>query len=292
MMLREELIQDVINLGGSAVPFNEDEASEYLQRGPIKLTQDGSIQGLSGALTVGYCCDVDNLGVETYDVRELTRRVTRLHDLGLQIALHANGDKAIDSCLEALESAIANNPRQDHRHRIEHCQTVRPDQLQRMARLGIAASFFIKHVYYWGDEHRDIFLGNERAASISPLRSASESGVRWGLHSDCPITPADPLLGVWCAATRRTLSGSELGPREAVTVDKALRGYLIDAAWLGFQEGSVGSLEVGKLADFVVLDQSPLDVPVDVVPSIRVLRTYVGGRQVYGGADSGSSGDL
>src|SRR3546814_13604380 len=107
----------------------------------------------------------------------------------LQVAVHTNGDAAIDVALDAIEAAISSAPERDHRHRLEHVQTVREDQLDRIAAAGILPSVFVNHVYYWGDRHRDRFLGPERAARISPLRSVVDRGMTFGLHCDCPVTP-------------------------------------------------------------------------------------------------------
>lgn len=281
MMLREELLPGVAAGQGDDLGFRTGFGNDWLKFGAVKLTQDGSIQGLSGALTRGYACDPENFGVEMYDPAELSARVTRLHTAGFQMAIHGNGDRAIDSILAAYESALAAAPRPDHRHRIEHCQMVRDDQLDRMAALGVKASFFIKHVYYWGDRHRDIFIGPERAERISPLRSASAREIRWGLHSDTPVTPIDPLFGVWCAVNRITDSGQLLGAGERVSPTKALFGYGLDAAYLAFDERRMGSIEPGKHADFVVLDRNPLDVPPMELRDIRVLLTFASGRETY-----------
>lgn len=261
---------------------------DRLKIGPVKLIADGSIQGYSGALTRPYHSNPETTGILSYRPEDLAARVLRLHQAGFQVAIHANGDAAIDSVLDAYEAALAAHPRADHRHRIEHCQMVRDDQLERMARLGVAASIFAKHVFYWGDGHRDIFIGPERGARISPLRSAIDRGVRFGLHSDNPITPIAPLEGVWCAVNRLTSSGQLLGGEQRVTADEALRAYTIDAAYLGFDEDRVGSIGEGKLADFVVLEQNPLDVAPESIRDIPVSMTVVGGNVVYEAAREGA----
>jgi hypothetical protein len=171
--------------------------------------------------------------------------------------------------------------RPDARHRIEHCQTARDDQLDRMKALGVTPSFFVGHVYYWGDRHRDIFLGPERAARISPLRSALSRGLRLTLHSDTPVTPVDPLLLVWAAVDRRTRNGEVLGPQQRISVAEALRAVTLDAAWQNFEERDKGSIEAGKLADFVVLAENPVKVESRRLKDIAVLETIVGGETVY-----------
>ena len=126
-----------------------------------------------------------------------------LHQQGWQIAIHGNGDEAIQLILDAYEEAQKRYPRADARHIIIHCQTVREDQLDRIKRLGVVPSFFVVHTYFWGDRHRDIFLGPDRAKRISPLRSALKRGILFSNHNDTFVTPIDPLLSVWSAVNRR-----------------------------------------------------------------------------------------
>jgi predicted amidohydrolase YtcJ len=212
---------------------------------------------------------------------ELTARVMAAHARGWQVAVHGNGDAAIDAILDAYEAALRAHPRPDHRHRIEHCQTVRPDQLDRMAGLGVRASFFVAHTYYWGDRHRDRFLGPDRADRISPLRSARARGIRFGLHSDAPVTPVSPLRSVAAAVTRRTAGGATLGPHERVPVQAALAAVTLDAAALGFDDPRLGSIAPGKRADLVILSDDPEGVPADDLARLAVEVTIIDGEVVH-----------
>ena len=207
--------------------------------------------------------------------------VSSLHRAGYQIAIHGNGDAAIDDILFAYREAEKDFPRTDARHRIEHCQMVREDQLDEMKELGITPSFFVGHAYYWGDRHRDIFMGPERGSRLSPLKSAIERGIRFTVHDDTPVTPVKPLQLVWAAVNRITTSGQVLGPEQRITPLEALRAVTIDAAWQNHEEDIKGSIEVGKLADFVVVAENPLTVGRNRIRDIRVLKTIVGGRMVY-----------
>jgi predicted amidohydrolase YtcJ len=157
----------------------------------------------------------------------------------------------------------------------------REDQLDAMGELGVTPSFFVGHVYYWGDRHRDIFLGPERAARISPLASALRRKLRFTVHDDTPVTPANPLLLVWGAVNRQTLAGEVLGAAQRISALEALRAVTIDAAWHNFEERRKGSIEPGKLADLVVLDRNPLQVAPPAIRDITVLETIVGGRTGY-----------
>ena len=138
-------------------------------------------------------------------------------------------------------------------------------------------------MFYWGDRHRDIFLGPERAARISPLASAIRYGLHWTLHNDTPVTPVDPLLLVWAAVNRVTRNGLVLGPEERVAAVDALRAVTIEAAWQNFEECRKGSIERGKLADFVILAENPCTVSPGRIKDIAVLETIVGGVSVYRG---------
>jgi predicted amidohydrolase YtcJ len=207
--------------------------------------------------------------------------VLKHHRAGYQVAIHANGDAGIDEAIYAIREAQRQAPRKDARHRIEHCQTPRPDQLDAIREAAITPSFFVGHVYYWGDRHRDIFLGPERAPRISPLASALQRGIPFTIHNDTPVTPVDPLLLVWCAVNRITRSGAMLGAPERISVVQALRAVTSAAAWQTFAEHSRGTIQPGKAADLVVLEKDPLTIDPGAIKDIRVLETIVGGERVY-----------
>ena len=159
------------------------------------------------------------------------------------------------------------------------------EQLDRIARLGLCPSFFIKHVYYWGDRHRRLFLGPGRAERIDPLRSAQRRGIRFALHSDCPVTPLDPLFGIWAAVNRITREGDVLGPEQRIDVESALRAYTIDAAYLGHEERAKGTVTPGKLADLTVLEADPTAIdPLDI-KDIPVHLTVVNGSVAWSNSE-------
>lgn len=249
--------------------------SERFNLAGVKIISDGSIQGLTGCLSEPYTCSPGEHGMMLLSRDELTARVAELHANGWQVAVHGNGDEAIQAIIDAYTALGLGASSPEHRHRIEHCQTVREDQLDRMAANEILASFFVKHVYYWGDRHRDRFLGPDRARRINPLRSASTRGLRFGLHADTPVTPVPPLEGIWCAVARQTRNGAELGAEQRVDVDTALRAYTSEAAYLGHDETRTGSLEPGKLADIAVLSGDPATA--DSLRDLTVDATLVGG---------------
>ncbi|HEM45919.1 MAG TPA: amidohydrolase, partial [Alphaproteobacteria bacterium] len=255
-----------------------------LRVGAVKIIADGSIQGYTGYLREPYHVppgdDPAYRGYPRIGREELIRLVGRLHAAGWQVAVHGNGDASIDDVLDAFEAAQAAHPRPDARHVVIHAQTARPDQLDRMARLGVIPSFFSLHTFYWGDRHREIFLGPERAARISPAASAHAAVVRFTIHADAPVVPMEPLRLVGSAVNRRTRSGEVLGSAERIAPMQALRAVTIDAAWQHFEEDVKGSIEVGKLADLVILSRSPLDDP-EHIDEIEVVETIIGGKTVY-----------
>jgi predicted amidohydrolase YtcJ len=254
--------------------------SGRLIAGPVKMFQDGAIQAYTAALTQPYFDAPDEYGVKIHDPEFLKSEIVRFHKLGHQIAIHGNGDSAIDDILDGYEAALEAHPRDDHRHRIEHCQTARPDQLERMARLGVTSSVFINHLWHFGDRHLSRFLGPERAHRMEPLASMTKLSIRWGLHSDFPVTEVDPLKGIWLAVNRQTSGGQKIGEAEAVDVDMALRGFGPDAAYLGFQENSMGTIAPGFYADFAILSGDPV-ADTAAIKDLKVLGTVIGGRFVY-----------
>ena len=256
--------------------------SEFLKIGCVKLFQDGSIQGITAALQEGYHNRLDYTGDFIMPQETLDQLVDKYHRHGLQIAIHANGDRAIESVLQALEKAQQAFPRQDHRHMIIHCQTASDDQIRRINAVGAIPSYFVNHVYYWGDRHRDIFLGPERAARIDPLGSSLKQGLKFSLHSDLPVTPVDPIFSIHTAVNRLTRSGQVLGPEERIPAMEALQTYTTHAAWCSFEEGVKGAIAAGMLADFTVLSGNPLTVDPLKIKDIEVIATAVGGGLVYG----------
>lgn len=266
---------------GSFTPPRDD---PWVRVGAVKLVADGSLQGYTGHLTLPYFVpagdDPSERGYPRIPRDKLVAWVERLHRAGLQVAIHGNGDAAIDDILAAFEHAQSVAPRADARHVVVHAQTAREDQLDRMASLGVVPSFFVLHTWYWGDRHRDRFLGPERAARISPTASAARRSIPFTLHADTPVVPMEPLRIVWSAVNRITTSGAPLGAEQSIDAMRALRAVTIDAARQHFQEGDRGSLAPGKLADLVILDRSPLDDPA-TIDRIRVVETVIGGRTVY-----------
>ena len=258
---------------------------EKTTTGALKLVSDGAIQLCTAYLSEPYFItpkgkQPDFRGYPNFHENELIRKVRKWHKKGWQIAFHANGDAAIDLVLNAVELAQDKHFREDHRHIMVHSQTIRPGQLDRLKRLGMTLSFFPTHISFWGDRHKSIFLGERRASHINPLKTALEKGVRFTIHSDSPITPIDNFGLIDSAVHRKTRSGVILGEKERINTLQALRAVTIDAAWQIFREDEIGSLEPGKLADFVILSENPLE-KADKLSDIRVEETWIGGVKRY-----------
>lgn len=261
-----------------------DYASERVAMGPVKIVADGSIQGYTGYLSkpyhVPYKGDADYRGYAAVPREDLFDKVLALHTAGYQLAIHTNGDESVEDALDAFEAAQVAHPVEDPRLILIHAQMAREDQIARMKGLGVTPSFFSAHTYYWGDRHRDIFMGPERAAVMSPAKWAQDYDVRFTSHLDTPVTPMLPLQAVWSMVHRQTYAGDVLGPQQRISVMDALRAVTIDAAWQVFQEGNRGSLEAGKFADLIILSGSPLKSPMDL-RELKVEQTLIGGATIY-----------
>ena len=253
----------------------------------MKLMLDGSPQGKTAWLSEPYHVipegqPVDYCGYPSMPDEQAAGLVDRAYSSGWPVISHCNGDASADQLIAAVRAASAAHPGMDRRTVMIHAQTVREDQLDAMAELGMLPSFFASHVYYWGDFHRDSVLGPERAARISPMRSAQRRGLRFNLHNDSPVVPPDILRLVWCAAARRTRSNQILGADQAISVPEALRAVTLDAAYAHFEEDSKGSIAPGKLADLVVLSADPTAVGLEEIQSIEVVATLKEGVVVHG----------
>ena len=162
-----------------------------------------------------------------------------------------------------------------------HAQTVREDQLDEMKKLGIIPTFFLDHIWYWGDYHYESVLGPERANRISPAKSALKRGMNFTLHQDSPVKMPNQILALHNAVNRETQSGRILGEDQRLTVMEAIKALTINAAYQYFEEDEKGSIEEGKLADFVILDKNPINVNTSEIKNIKVLETIKEGNTVY-----------
>lgn len=272
--------EDILSGKLDLAPFNTDKMRTKV----IKIVADGSIQAFTGYLSRHYYIPfkgrADYRGYPAFSRERLTDIITRAHQAGYQLAIHGNGDGAIDDIIYAFDQAQKAHPVADPRLILVHAQMARDDQLDDFKRLGITPSFFTAHTFYWGDRHKNTFIGPERAAHISPTHSALERNLRFSVHLDSPVVPMDTMQMLWSTVNRISTSGDVIGADQRVSVMQALRAMTIDAAWQIFQEKDRGSIEPGKLADLVVLSGNPLDDPKGI-RNLKVTRTLVGGVPIY-----------
>ncbi len=248
-----------------------------------KLVADGSNQGFTGFQRDPYL-NSDSYGIAYMEPAELKKLATKRASQGWHLAIHGNGDKAIDNVLDAFEAVRdAGIDLNQVRGRIEHCSILHDDQIVRMKSLGVSASFLIGHVHFWGVAMRDEIFGEEKAKLLDRAKSCEESGVGFTLHSDYLVTDPNPLQMIEMAVTRRTWKEPDyvLAPAEKISVESAIRAVTAEAAWQLYSEHEIGSLESGKLADFVILDKDPRKVAPEAIKDIRVMETWVDGRQVF-----------
>lgn len=252
----------------------------HLRLGGYKIFLDGSPQGRTAWLSAPYLGgDGHYCGYPIHTDEQVRRLVQKSLDDGRQLLCHCNGDAASQQYIEAFQ-AVLGQKSCPTRPVMIHAQTVRDDQLAQMAPLGMIASFFTAHTYYWGDVHLKN-LGPARAGHISPAVSAIENGVVYTFHQDTPVLPPDMIDTLWCAVNRTTRAGVVLGPDQKLSTYQALEGITKNAAYQYFEERQKGTLAPGKLADMVILSQDPLQLPGDELRRLQVLATCKEGRWVY-----------
>jgi predicted amidohydrolase YtcJ len=258
----------------------------HLRIGGVKLTLDGSPQGKTAWLSQPYYVPPAGRGPEYAGYPQIEpalaiEKIEQAFREGWQIQVHGNGDAAIDLFLAGVKSALQKTPRVDHRAVLIHGQTAREDQVDTMKELGVIPSFFPMHTFYWGDWHRDSVLGPVRAENISPTGWAYRRGMRFTSHHDAPVANPDSIRVLSATVTRRTRSGDILGAHQRVSPEVALKAMTLWAAWQHYEEDRKGSIEVGKLADFVVLSENPVTIPPEQLASLQVIETIKEGTTVY-----------
>lgn len=246
----------------------------------VKIVGDGSNQTETGAQTQPYL-DTTNKGSPNYDATQLKEMVAAIKAAGLPVLIHANGDQMIDMALDAIEAAYSGSTERGV-NRIEHSTMARADQLLRMKALNVQPSFLMNHVRFYGAAYRDEIFGPERAAFTDPAGACVKAGLPFTLHTDSPCSPPGPLALVSTALTRRCeIDGSTIGPDQAITLDEALRAVTIDAARQLGMGDRIGSLEKGKEADLVILEDDPHKTKPEKIGGIKISETWVAGERKY-----------
>jgi predicted amidohydrolase YtcJ len=252
----------------------------------IKLSADGSPQGRTAWLTQPYFKPpegqpADYRGYAVLSDEQIIDRMDNAYKHNIQAMIHGNGDASIDQIIMAVRKATENYGVADRRTVLIHGQTVREDQLDAMKNLGIFPALFPAHTFYWGDWHREVTLGPERASRISPTRSALNRGMKVTIHTDSPVVLPHATRTIGSAVNRRTRSGFVLGADQRLTPLEALKALTIWSAYQHFEEDQKGSIEIGKLADFAILSDNPLTVDPAKIQDIKVVETIKEGKTVY-----------
>lgn len=262
------------------------DGDEHLRVGPIKIFVDGGFTGPAAYTKTPYKGETEYRGTLSIDPGELTRIVTELNAAGWQTGIHAIGDAAIELAIDELALALDENPRVDHRHYLNHF-TVMPssESMQKMAEYGIAITQQPNFTYTLEGRYVD-YLDGDRVEHNNPLRTPMNHGIHVAISSD--ILPIGPMVGIYAAVTRKGRSGRVFAAEEALTVMEALQGYTLYGAYLSFEEGRKGSIEAGKLADMIVLDQDILTIDPAHIMDIQVEQTWLGGKLVYENAAAGA----
>jgi len=261
--------------------------TNHTRIGGYKLFLDGSPQGKTAWLSKPYHeppegQGPDYCGFQLYPDEEVIRIAKLCLENDWQLHVHCNGDAACEQLIRCYTKAIEETGlKKDLRPVMIHCQTVRDDQLDRMAEIGMIATFFVDHIHYWGDYHYTSVLGHDRGMHISPIRAAIDRGINYTMHQDSPVVNPNAMFAVHNAVNRTTPAGRVLGEDQKLTVYEALKGITINGAYQFFEEDIKGSITAGKLADLVVLDSNPLKVDVDKLKDVVVLETIKEGKTIY-----------
>lgn len=252
-----------------------------------KTWLDGSPQGKTAWLTKPYY-EVpegepkDYCGYPTQEDKDVTEYFKSLIENNIQVNVHCNGDAASDQFIRCYKKALEmTDNKTDLRPVMVHAQTVREDQLDDMKELGIIPTFFLDHIWFWGDYHYESVFGPERANRLSPAKSALRRNINFTLHQDSPVKMPNQILAMHNAVNRKTQSGRILGADQRLSTMEAIKALTINAAYQYFEEDEKGSIEEGKVADFVILDKNPLDINPSEIKEINVLETIKEGNTIY-----------
>lgn len=268
LMLAEEASEAAERLG-----IKTGFGDEMLRIGPIKLLVDGSMGARTATLFEPYADDPSTRGIYTMAPKELWRRIKEAHRSGFQLAVHAIGDRGIEEVINAIEEALRENPRRDHRHRIEHCEVLTPNQIERIREFNLIASMQPNFVGNWSGPGGmyETRLGPERLRRNNPYRALVDEGVHVAFGSDC--MPFHPLYGIWSAVNHPI--------RESrITVVEAVKCYTLESAYSSFEEEIKGSIEPGKLADITIVDGDMIEEP-EKIRDMQIYVTIVGGEILY-----------
>ncbi len=253
--------------------------TDFLKIGPIKVFADGGFTGPAAYTLEPYVNQDDYRGYLNMPENDLIAHLNEIHDAGWQMGIHAIGDAAIVLVVNTLADALERNPREDHRHYLNHFSMRPPDlTMELMAEHDIHITQQPNFTYTLEGRYA-ANLDGWRLDHNNPLRSPMEHGVTVAISSD--ILPIGPMVGLYAAVTRKGMSGQVYGPDEIITIEEAIRAYTLTGAYLNFEEDVKGSLEPGKFADMIVLSDDVLTIDPERIMDIEVEQTYINGKLVY-----------
>jgi predicted amidohydrolase YtcJ len=249
---------------------------EWVRIGAVKLVCDGSISERTARLSTPYEGRPNDYGILVMTEDEMYAVGRKAHLAGWQIGTHSNGDVGIDQTLRVYERLQRESPRKDPRFRLEHCTVVNDELIARMKALGAIPTPFSTYVYYHGEKMR--YYGAERLNHMFALRSFIDAGIRPTQASDYPPGPFEPMMALQSEVTRTDTKGNVWGPKQRITIEEAIRVGTLNGAYASYEEKLKGSIDVGKLADIVVLGRDPLRENPPTLITIPIERTMIGGR--------------
>ncbi len=256
-------------------PLDEAKVDGKFKVNCVKLYADGTFGAATACMFEPFSDQPDKTGFLVIEEEDLYKRMKIAHNLGFQICIHIIGDKGNRIVVDLYKRLLKEFPRKNHRHRIEHASVLTPDVIKDMKELGLIASCqppFINSEYTWLEKR----IGKKRCKYTYPFKSLVDTGVLIASGSDCPIESPDVILGLHALVTRNGFV-----PEESISMEEALKTYTINGAYAAFEENIKGSIEVGKLADFVILDRNPLETPNSKIKDIKVIETIIRGKILF-----------
>ena len=276
-LLSQEELEEFIDKG-----YKTGVGSDYFKIGPLKLLGDGSLGARTAYLSSPYDDDETTHGIAIYNQDQFDEMIEYAHKNGMQVAIHGIGDKIMYMIVKSIEKALKKYPRENHRHGIVHCQITTKELLDKFKELNLHA--YIQSIFLDYDinivEKR---VGKERAKYTYNFKTLIDKGVTLSNGSDCPVELPNVLNGIQCGVTRKTLDNKN-GPfleSQALSIDEAIKSYTIMGAYASFEEDIKGSIEVGKAADFVILEDNLFNVDINNIKNIKILNTYLNGKCMY-----------
>ncbi len=249
----------------------------------VKLVLDGSLQAATAKVSWPGYYKLPNDQMELLiSPEQVTAFTVPLHQAGIQVSFHCNGDVPVDIALDAIEAAQRAQNWSDSRHVIQHSQITTDAQYLRMAELGATVNIFANHIWFYGDQHYEWVMGPDRALEMEKTGTARDLGIPFSIHCDTSTTPLGPLVVMWSAVNRLTPQGRQFAVEQKLTVEEALHAVTLGAATVLKMDDRIGSIEIGKLADFTVLDEDPLTVDPLKIRDIKVWGTVLGGVKQQG----------